>query len=175
MWNTQDTQKTLEVKIRPYSNQTNAERPDQKGVSRVHLCKEALFELQLEAGQPCFLWKSGNEDQKREAIVWPTAEKSLSKKVIQMSKTFQEACGFKLGDDLNISAAGGAVDVADVIILRDVTAEAVDAALELSSQDRPYWEWFLRESLGRWNIHFGVQFNKRQNFGSLTSSAHKET
>lgn len=168
MWNTQDAQKTLEVKIRPYSNQTNAERPDQKGVSRVHLCKEVLFELKLEAGQPCFLWKSENGDRKREAIVWPTAEKSLSKKVIQMSKTFQEACGFKLGDDLNISAAGGAIDVADVIVLRDVTTEAVDATLELSDQDRPYWEWFLRESLGRWNIHLGVQFSRGQDFGSLT-------
>jgi AAA family ATPase len=152
MSNIQDAQKALEVKIRPYSNQTNAERPDQKGVSRVHLCKEALFELRLEAGQPCFLWKSENEDQKREAIVWPTAEKSLSKKVIQMSKTFQEACGFKLGDDLKISAAGGAVSIADVIVLQDVTGEVVDTILELSDQDRPYWEWFLRESLSRWNF-----------------------
>lgn len=85
-----------------------------------------------------------------------------------MSKTFQEACGFKLGDDLNISAAGGAVDVADVIVLRDVTAEAVDTTLELSDQDRPYWEWFLRESLGRCNFHLGVQFSKGQDFGSVT-------
>jgi AAA family ATPase len=150
MWNSQDAQKTLEVKIRPYSNQTNAERPDQKGVSRVYLCKEALFELKLEAGQPCFLWKSEDEDQKREAIVWPAAEKPpLSKKVIQMSRTFREACGFKLEDDLNISAAGGAVDIAGVIVLRDVTAEVVDTTLELSDQDRPHWEWFLTESLGR--------------------------
>lgn len=41
------TQKTLEVKIRPYSGQ-NQERPDQKGISRVHLCKEALLDLSMD-------------------------------------------------------------------------------------------------------------------------------
>ena len=40
------TQKTLEVKIRPYSGQ-NQERPDQKGISRVHLSREALLDLSM--------------------------------------------------------------------------------------------------------------------------------
>lgn len=39
-------QKTLEVKIRPYSGQ-NQERPDQKGISRVHLSREALLDLSM--------------------------------------------------------------------------------------------------------------------------------
>jgi AAA family ATPase len=148
MSNIQDTQKTLEVKIRPYSNQ-NQERPDQKGVSRVHLCKEALLDLRLESGQPCYLWKSvESSDQRREAIAWLTTEKSLSKKVVQMSKTFQEAYGFKLGDDLNISAAG-TLGIAEVIEMRDVTTLELDSAPELGDEERPHWEWYLRESLGR--------------------------
>jgi AAA family ATPase len=159
MSDTQDAEKILEVKIRPYSNPNSPDRPDQKGVSRVRLCAEALFELKLEAGQPCFIWKSEHEDQKREAIAWPAAEK-LSKKVIQMPKAFQEACGFKLADDLNISAAGRAVDAADLIVLRDVTVEAVGTTLELSDQDRPHWEWFLTESLSRSNFHLIVHFGE---------------
>lgn len=148
MSNTQDTQKTLEVKIRPYSSQNNQERPDQKGVSRVHICREALLDLKLESGQPCYLWKIGeSEDGRREAIAWLTAEKSLSKKVVQISKTFQEACGFKLGDDLNIKAAG-TLSIAESIVLKDVTAQDADAAPELGEEDRPHWEWYLRESLG---------------------------
>ena len=152
MSDTQNTQKTLEVKIRPYSNQTNPERPDQKGVSRVNVCKEALFDLKLEAGQTCYLLKVGDtENRKREAVIWNTAEKTLSKKVIQMSKTFQEACGFKLGDDLKISAAGGAVMAAEMIVLRDVTAQELDTTPEISDDDRPHWEWFLRESLSMYH------------------------
>lgn len=151
MLNIQGMQKTLEVKIRPYSNPNNQERPDQKGVSRVHLSRDALLDLKLDSGRPCYLWKtSETEDQRREAIVWLTSEKSLSKKVIQMSKAFQEVCGFKLGDDLNIKATGSSgIAVVESIILRDVTAQEADTILELGDEDRHHWEWFLRESLGR--------------------------
>jgi AAA family ATPase len=154
MSNIRDTQKALEVKIRPYSNQNNQERPDQKGASRVHLCREALLDLKLESGQSCYIWKANEpESDKREAIVWLTAEKSLSKKVVQMSKSFQEACGFKLGDDVKISA-GGAMHVASSIVLRDITAQELDTTPELGDQDRPHWEWFLRESLGKYFYPF---------------------
>jgi len=86
-------------------------------------------------------------DNKKEAIVWLTAEKSLSKKVVQVSKTFQEACGFKLGDDLCISAAGQ-LSTVETVVLRDITANE-EGTPELGEADRPHWEWFLRESLGR--------------------------
>ena len=147
-----DTQRTLEVKIRPYSSQNNQERPDQKGASRVHFCREALLDLRLESGQPCFIWKtSENSDQRREAIAWLTSEKALSKKVIQISKTFQEACNFKLGDELFVSAAGR-LNLADSVVLRDVTAEELDSTPKLKQDDRPHWEWYLRESLSRLNL-----------------------
>ena len=71
----------------------------------------------------------------------------MSKKVVQISKTFQEACGFKLGDDIFISA-GGNLNVAESVLLRDITAKEVDTCPELSSRDRPYWEWGLEENLG---------------------------
>lgn len=64
-----------------------------------------------------------------------------------MSKTFQEACGFKLGDDLCISAAGQ-LSVVENVVLRDVTANE-EGTPELGEADRPHWEWFLRESLSR--------------------------
>jgi AAA family ATPase len=150
MSNTPNTQKTLEVKIRPYSNQNNQERPDQKGASRVHLCREALLDLKLDSGQSCYLRKVDDaESERREAIAWLTTEKSLSKKVVQMSKSFQEACGFKLGDDVKISA-GGAIEVASSIVLRDITAQELDTTPELGDQDRSHWEWFLRENLSRY-------------------------
>jgi AAA family ATPase len=148
MSNTQSTEKTLEVKIRPYSNQNNQERPDQKGVSRVHMCKEALMDLGLQPGQAIYLWKRDERsDTRREAVAWLTAEKNLSKKVVQISKTFQEVCGFKLADDLIIGAAGN-VNTAESILLRDIT-EGSEPVPELGSEDKPHWEWYLRENLGR--------------------------
>ena len=147
MSNTQDIQKTLEVKIRPYSSPNNQERPDQKGVSRVHMCKEALMDLGLHSGQACYLWKKDESlDTRKEAVAWLTAEKNLSKKVVQISKTFQEVCGYKLADDLVIGPAGS-VNIADSIILRDVT-EGLEPVTELGSDDKPHWEWYLRENLG---------------------------
>lgn len=142
--------KTLEVKIRPFSSGVQ-ERADQKGVARVNLCKESLLDLRLESGQPCFLWKEG--EQKREAIAWLTAEKSLSKKVIQVAKTFQEVCGFKLGDDVFISAAGSLAS-AENIILQDTSAAELDGVSDLGPEERPHWEWFLEESLGKCHSHF---------------------
>jgi AAA family ATPase len=150
MSNTQDIQKTLEVKIRPYSSQNNQERPDQRGVSRVHMCKEALMELGLQSGQACYLWKKDeSSDTRRESVAWLTAEKNLSKKVVQMSKTFQEVCGYKLADDLIIGAAGN-VNIAESIVLSDVTiTEGAEPVPELESEDKPHWEWYLRENLGK--------------------------
>ncbi|KAG9233680.1 putative ATPase family gene 2 protein [Amylocarpus encephaloides] len=147
--------KTLEVKIRPF--QSSQERADQKGVSRVHLSKEALFDLKLEAGQPCLIWKAAETpDQKREAIAWPTTEKSLGKKAAQISRTFQEVCGFKLSDDLKISAAGP-LQMAESIVLRDITPE--DSGPELKEEDKGAWDWPLRESLFRADIIFvGIIF-----------------
>jgi AAA family ATPase len=111
----------------------------------VYLSKEAIFDLRLEAGQPCFLWRAGeDEGQKREAIAWPTSEKSLGKKAAQMTRTFQEMCGFKLSDDLKISAAGP-LQMLETIVLRDVTA--LDSLSELTVEDKLVWDWPVRESL----------------------------
>ncbi|RKF81131.1 ATPase family gene 2 protein [Golovinomyces cichoracearum] len=155
------TKKTLEVKIRPISSQNNHERPDQKGISRVHLCKDALVELNISPGQVCYLRKLENDEEKkcdhqkkREAIAWLTTEKSLSKKVIQISKTFQEACDFKLGDYLTLEAAG-TLCIADVIVLKDLTIDnSTDNIPMLEEADKSHWEWYIRELLGRAEVIF---------------------
>ncbi|TVY39055.1 ATPase family protein 2 protein, partial [Lachnellula occidentalis] len=143
------TQKTLEVKIRPYSV-PNSERPDLKGASRIHLSAEALWELDLKSGRPCYLWKD-DPKKRREAIAWATTEKNLSKGVVQTSKAFQEAYGFKLGDDVNICAAGAEVTTVESVTLRDITPKLGTSDMpELDSEDLVGWEWYLRkENLSR--------------------------
>lgn len=141
--------KTMEVKIRPYASQNNQERPDQKGVARVHMSRDLLLDLRLDPGQSCYLWKADQDSSKRrEAVAWLTSEKSLSKKVVQISKSFQEACGFKLGDDLHISA-GGSLKPAENVILKEISPQEADKVSELTPEDLIHWEWYLREPLGR--------------------------
>jgi AAA family ATPase len=137
MSNTQET-KALEVKIRPYPTQIK-ERPDLNGLSRVLLSPDALIYLGLKAGSPCYIWKN-DEETKREAIAWPAAEKNL--KNVQVTKTFQAICGFKLSDDVRISAGPpGELATAESVILRDITENVP----EIEEEDLYPWEWTLKK------------------------------
>jgi len=132
-------QKTLEVKIRNIKGQ---ERQDLKDLSRVFMSNEALVQLGLEAGQPCYLWKIDEAHSKRRGvIVWPKSE--LRGTAVQMFKTLQDVCGFKLEDRIGATSAGS-LDTADCVVLRDVTP--IDG---LSEEDLPHWEWYLKGKLSK--------------------------
>lgn len=133
----QNTQRCVEVKIRTLPN---TERSDRKDQSRVFLSMDTLLELRLEAGQPCTLCKVGDDILlKREAIAWPSAQK-INKNVMQMFKTFQDHCGFRLEDVIAVSAAGPLM-TADTVVLRDMSEKA------LVEEDREHWEWYLHDKL----------------------------
>ncbi|KAL2065615.1 hypothetical protein VTL71DRAFT_3285 [Oculimacula yallundae] len=161
MSNTQETQKTLEVKIRPFANQSFKERADQNGVARVYLTTMALSELNLKPGMLCKIWKKG-ELEKKEAIAWNTTENRNNKKVINMSKTYQDYCGFLLSDDLVICICGaGTVSTARSVFMRDITSQESGELAEIGDEDRPHWEWFLKDHLSRAEIIFpGMMFKK---------------
>ena len=155
MSNIQDA-KTLDAKVRPWQNPK--ERTDLKGVARVHLSSHALQELGLKPEQTCYVWKSGEAPEtRRQAIVWYSHENSMRKNVVQMSKTFQDVCDLKLGDDLKLIASGN-LAVAESIILKDVTAQE-DNGKELSEVDRPVWESYAADSLCRFNLHIVFQLS----------------
>ncbi|KAL3426908.1 ATPase family gene 2 protein [Phlyctema vagabunda] len=144
--NLQIGERTLEVKIRPYSLPSQ-DRPDQQGASRVNLSRDAIVELRTSVGQICYIGKPG--EPKREAVVWLASEK-LSSKVVQVSKVFQEICGFKLGDDVQISAGGNLMS-AESVVLKEIHVGDSEKA-EIDAEDRPHWEWFMKKSLGRAQI-----------------------
>jgi AAA family ATPase len=60
-----------------------------------------------------------------------------------MTRNFQEVCGFKLSDELKISAAGP-LRMAESIILKDITS--FDTFSELKDEEKHVWDWPLRES-----------------------------
>lgn len=156
MSNIQDA-KALEAKVRPWQNPK--ERTDLKGVARVHLSSHALQELGLKPEQTCYFWKTGDSPgSRRQGIVWYSHENSMRKNVVQISKTFQDVCGLKLGDDLKIIAAGS-LELAKSVVLKDVTA-LEDNIKELSEAELPVWESYIADTLCRSNLYFTLSSSR---------------
>ncbi|RAL60273.1 hypothetical protein DID88_000053 [Monilinia fructigena] len=139
--------KILELKIRPYQAQSQ-ERPDFKNVARVYVCTDVLLDLQVKSGETCYLWKSSEgEHTRREAVIWLATEK-LSRKVVQVSKAFQEACGFRLSDEVLNIAGGGELSVAKEILIKDVGM--VEGVMpELKGRVKIGWECILEDLFAR--------------------------
>lgn len=138
--------KILEAKVRPWKNPK--ERTDLQGVARVHLSSDAVQDLGLKPGQTCYIWKAGESPEtRRQAVVWYTHENSMKKNIIQMSKTFQDICDLKLGDDLKISASGN-LSEAEAISVKDLTAQE-DSVKDIPEADKSMWESYIADTLCR--------------------------
>jgi AAA family ATPase len=150
MSNIQDA-KALEAKVRPWQNPK--ERTDLKGVARVHLSSHALQELGLKPEQTCYFWKTGEvPESRRQGIAWYSHENSMRKNVVQMSKTFQDVCGLKLGDDLKIIASGS-LEEARSIVVKDVT-DMEDNIKEIAEVELPIWESYIADTLCRLELYY---------------------
>ncbi|KAL1874537.1 AAA+-type ATPase [Diaporthe australafricana] len=141
--------KYVEAKIRPIpssSDKSSSVEKTLKGASRIYVNKEVLLELTgtaLENGKRCYVEKildDGNATT-REASLWASADPKLSRAVVQMSKPFQDACDFKLGDQVKVIYTDGkAVPEAEEIVLEDVTT--TQPALEKDAV--LFWEWNIK-------------------------------
>lgn len=143
--------KFIEAKIRPIPSPSDkSSEKSLKGASRIYVNKEVLLELTgtaLENGKRCYVEKILDDGQAttREASLWATADPKLSRAVVQMSKPFQDACDFKLGDQVKVIYTDGkTVPEAEEIVLEDVTT--TQPAIE--EVDVSHWEWAVKDSLG---------------------------
>lgn len=138
----------IEVKVRPISNTDKSAEKSLKGASRIYVSKENLYELTgtaLENGKPCIVEKTLSDGQmvQREASLW-VAPGNLSRAVAQMSKPFQDACGFTLEDRIKIIyVEGSTISEAEEVLLEDVT-EKQEA---ISEEDRLFWERTIKGHL----------------------------
>lgn len=136
--------KIVEVKVRPIPTNSADKGAEKslKGASRVFVNKEVLYELvgtALENGKPCMVEKTLEDGQvtRREASLWVAADPKLSRAVAQMSKSFQDACDFKLGDQVKISYVDGKTTLeAEELLLEDVTADQP----AVKDKDLSFWE-----------------------------------
>ncbi|KAH8889833.1 AAA-domain-containing protein [Thozetella sp. PMI_491] len=151
--------KTLEFKIRKaqvHSSEVEKKRLEKSQPSRVYVSEEALIELtgSKDGGRPITIEKAAAGEQQeqqeapaegrvlREATLWKAPQR-LDKGVAQMYDTFCEACGYRLGDQVRITAraAGSSVPEAEEVVFEDLTAAT--SGQPLPEDDFTHWEFFL--------------------------------
>lgn len=143
--------KFIEVKVRPIPTSSSDKGADKspKGASRIYVNKEVLYELvgtALENGKPCAVEKTLPDGQvtRREGSLWTAADPKLSRAVAQMSKAFQDACDFKLGDQVKIIYSDAkAVPEANNVVLEDVTPDQAP----IKDEDLSFWARSLKGHL----------------------------
>ncbi|CAG9997469.1 unnamed protein product [Clonostachys byssicola] len=174
--------KSIDAKVRPLSN-TSLEKASLLGAARLYVSKDSLISLtgSLDNGKLCIVERLETEEPlRREAALWVLPEKNLSPNVVMMTRAFQDATGFKIGDQVRISLAS---DTATPVIEEVVLQEAGDPGQDDGSgaYHPPGWEFSVSISLDRAEFIFpgmvleGVTINKlRRSFKVLSVNSQKE-
>ena len=157
--------KSVEAKVRPLSN-TSLDKASLVGAARVYVSKDTLLSLTgaLNNGKLCVVERVDAADApaqdadpspssssstttiRREASLWILPEKNLNQNVVMMTRAFQDAAGFKIGDQVRISLADNPPALVEVLA-EDVTDEK-DKDVK-PSLHRPSWDYALSLSLGK--------------------------
>ncbi|ROW05270.1 hypothetical protein VSDG_00153 [Cytospora chrysosperma] len=142
--------KFIEVKVRPIPTSSDKSSDKTlKGASRIYVNKEILLELTgtaLENGKPCFVERTLEDGQAvtREASLWAATDPKMSRAVVQMSKPFQDACEYKLGDQVKlIYTDGKTIPDAEEVVIEDVTVDQPN----IKQESLVHWEWAVKGQL----------------------------
>lgn len=138
---------SIDVKVRPLAN-ASLEKASLQGAARLYINKDSLIALtgSIENGKACFIEKLGADDGptvKREALLWILTDKNVSPNVAMMSRAFQDASGFKIGDQARISLADEPTPDASEVVVRDSTEDGSPLTL------LPGWQCAVATALGR--------------------------
>lgn len=135
--------KSIDAKVRPLAN-ASLEKTSLLGAARLYVSKDSLIALTngLDGNKACVVEKlidgmpplaSADPDAdpagqpiRREASLCVLPEKNLSPNVVMMTRAFQDATGFRVGDQVRIALAGETADV-DEVVVRDVSEGVTDA------------------------------------------------
>lgn len=143
--------KSIDAKVRPLANPA-LEKASLLGAARLYVSKESLIALTngLENGKPCVVEKLEDQAQspvRREASLWILPEKNLSPNVVMMTRAFQDATGFRIGDQVRISLLESMPDV-DEVVVQDVSEEQQQAKDGRGARHAACWEFSLSLSMG---------------------------
>ncbi|KAF5634107.1 AAA family ATPase [Fusarium sp. NRRL 25303] len=164
--------KSVDARVRPLAN-TSLEKSSLLGAARIYVSKDTLLSLNgnLENGKHCVVTRLESaankedvpqeEDLQREASLWILPEKNLSPNVVMMTRAFQEATGFKIGDTVRITIAGTTPEAEEVVV-QEVTEVTDKTAAEFERMQRlekgakyPFpWENSLASAFDRADLIF---------------------
>lgn len=146
--------KSIDAKVRPLANPA-LEKASLLGAARLYVSKDTLIALTngLDNGKPCVVEKLDDPDglPRREATLWVLPDKNLSPNVVVMTRAFQEATGFKIGDQVRIALLGEVsteVPDAEDVLVRDVSGESGATTTTGETRYPPCWEFALGLSMG---------------------------
>ncbi|GJN69600.1 AAA+-type ATPase [Purpureocillium lilacinum] len=188
------TPKYIDAKVRPLANNTGLEKASLQGAARVYVTKDAFLALTSSSldSRVCLVEKlaappssaagagAGADEgsapplpPKREALLCAHPQ-GMSANVVQMTRAFLDASGFKVGDQVRIVLAENpaAADAEEVIVEDASTDEdKLSAEARQSPSWKLSWEFSLGVSMSRAEQVFpgmvfeGVNVNKfRRNF-----------
>lgn len=173
--------KSIDAKVRPLANPA-LEKASLLGAARLYVSKDTLIALTngLDNGKPCVVEKLEDPDglPRREATLWVLPDKNLSPNVVVMTRAFQEATGFKIGDQVRIALLGEvSMEVPDAkdVLVRDVSSESGATTTTGETRYPPCWEFALGLSMGEfafvvaeWQPHRGRHLFSRLSQRLLT-------
>jgi AAA family ATPase len=167
--------KSVDAKVRPLAN-TSLEKSSLLGAARIYVSKDTLLSLNgnLENGKHCVVTRLESaanredvpqEELQREASLWILPEKNLSPNVVMMTRAFQEATGFRIGDAVRITVAGTTPEAEEVVV-QDVTEKTDKTATEFDRMERldkdpkyPFsWENSLAAAFGKLNYRYTIHY-----------------
>ncbi|PNY24928.1 ATPase family protein [Tolypocladium capitatum] len=147
--------KSIDAKVRPLPAGSTLEKASLAGAGRLYVSKESLLGLtnnSLESGRLCVLERLEGDPLRREATLWVQPAKDLSPNVVVMTRAFQEATGFKIGDYVRI-VLREAVPDADDVVAQHVTKE--DETPWPDEKRAPGWA-------SAWNISLGLSLDRAE-------------
>ncbi|OAA60764.1 AAA family ATPase [Cordyceps fumosorosea ARSEF 2679] len=146
-------QGSVTVKVRPLTL-PGLEKKNLQGAARLYVSKESLIALtkSLEGNKPCVVERLPPDDDaaaaaetpiQREALLCVLPEKNMSPNIGMMTRAFQEATGFRLGDQVRIALLQTTADVEEVVV-RDTSDAEVNVKQRMYPVD---WRAVLGEAM----------------------------
>lgn len=141
---------SIDAKVRPLAN-PGLEKTSLLGAARLYISKDSMIALTngLESYKACLVEKldeEGSEPIRREASLCVLPEKNLSPNVVMMTRAFQDASGFRVGDQVRISLLEATPDANEVVVKS--VAEGADAGEGKVYKYPLCWESTLAVTLG---------------------------
>ncbi|KAH7328388.1 AAA family ATPase [Stachybotrys elegans] len=156
--------KSLDAKVRPYST-PSLEKASLAGAARIYISRDSFLSLagKIENGRYCIVEKLDDPSvPARKASLWILPEKNVNNTVAMMSRAFQAAAGFTIGDQVRITLCETSTPDAEEVVVEEVNPDPE------TDVTRPhFWSNMISPYLGRAELIFPGMVFEAISLGTL--------